>query len=481
MVSSETKKKEILAVLVIGVLMSAIDITIVILALPTIDLNLHAGVATSIWIIMAYILVITVLSTQVGKLGDKFGRAKMYNYGIAIFVIGSALCGLSPDILSLIGFRAVQAVGGALLSTSSTAVVSDNFEPHERGRAFGYTALGWNLGSIMGIFLGGLLTTINWRLIFLINVPIGIALLPISMKRLSDVREKIKERFDLIGSFLLGTGLFILTIMAVHSIYSGIDVNALLMLVASSIFFALFILREKEISFGVIDLRIFKNRIFSFSVLASMLQSTASFAVLFILILYLQGVRGLSPFLASIYLLPGYALGAVVGPKMGRISDRIGSRLPATAGLFIMLIGYTSYILLLNPVSPIYYVALITIITGIGLGMFFPPNISAIMANAPHDKYGMASGINRTFGNVGMVMSFVIALTAISVSIPRADVLSIFLGTKIGGLSASVDASFMNGLHTAFIASAVMLVLAMLMSASRGKEDRRQITKEREQ
>ncbi len=479
MPSSETRKNEILAVLVIGVLMSAIDITIVILALPTIDSSLHAGVATSIWIIMAYILVITLLSTQVGKLGDKYGRAKMYNYGIAIFVIGSALCGLSPDIISLIGFRALQAVGGALVGTSSTAVVSDNFEPHERGRAFGFTSLGWNLGSIMGIFLGGILTTINWRLIFLINVPIGIVLLPISIKRLNDVKERIKERFDILGSILLGIGLFILTIMAVYAIYTGFDIESALLLAVSILFFTAFAVRERRITFGIIDLKIFKNRIFSFSVIASMLQFTASFAVLFILILYLQGVRGLNPFTASIYLLPGYILGAIVGPRMGRISDRIGSRLPATAGLFITLIGYILYITLLGPYSPLYYVALITVFTGIGTGMFFPPNISAIMANAPHDKYGMASGINRMFGNVGMVLSFVIALTAISTSIPRVDALSIFVGTTIGGLSKSVDLTFMNGLHAAFITATAMLVLAMAMSAFRGKEDRSKISKEK--
>ena len=212
-------KSEILAVLVVGVLMSAIDITIVILALPTIDSGLHSGIALSIWVIMAYILVMTVLSTQVGKLGDKFGRAKLYNYGLGIFVVGSALCGLSPDIYALIGFRALQAVGGALIGTSSSAVVSDNFEPHERGKAFGFTSLGWNLGSIFGIFLGGLLATINWRLIFLINVPIGIVLLPISIRKLRDVKESIKERFDILGSLILGAGLFTLTIAAVYYIF----------------------------------------------------------------------------------------------------------------------------------------------------------------------------------------------------------------------------------------------------------------------
>ena len=458
--------------------MSAIDTTIIILALPTIDAKLHAGIALSIWTIMAYILVITVLSTQVGKLGDKFGRAKLYNYGIAIFIIGSALCGLSPDMLALIGFRALQAVGGALIGTSSAAVVSDNFEPHERGKAFGFTALGWNLGSIMGIFLGGLLTTINWRLIFLINVPIGILLLPISIKRLRDAKEKIKERFDLLGSVLLGIALFILTIMAVYAIYSGFDASSAILLAFALLFTALFVIRERRISFGIIDLKIFKNRIFTFSVLSSMLQFTASFAVLFVLILYLQGVRGLNPFTASLYLLPGYVIGAFVGPRMGKLSDKIGSRIPATTGLFLIFVGYVLYILLIAPSSPLYYIALITVLTGIGSGMFFPSNTSAVMANAPRDKYGMASGINRTLGNVGMVLSFVIALTAISISMPRTDALSIFLGTRIGGLAPSVKLSFMAGLHAAFIASGAMLIIGMFMSASRGKENREQLRRE---
>lgn len=470
-------KSEILAVLVVGVLMSAIDITIVILALPTIDSGLHSGIALSIWVIMAYILVMTVLSTQVGKLGDKFGRAKLFNYGLGIFVVGSALCGLSPDIYALIGFRALQAVGGALIGTSSSAVVSDNFEPHERGKAFGFTSLGWNLGSIFGIFLGGLLATINWRLIFLINVPIGIVLLPISIRKLRDVKESIKERFDILGSLILAAGLFALTIAAVYSIYSGIGLPSLVMISASILLFIAFIIRERMIRFGIIDFGIFKNRIFTFSVLSSMLQFTASFSVLFVLILYLQGVRALNPFIASIFLLPGYAMGAIFGPKMGRVSDRIGARVPATLGLIAILGGYILYIIFVSATSPLYFVALITLLTGIGSGTFYPANISAIMANAPHDKYGMASGVNRMLGNVGMILSFAIALTVMSASIPRADALSVFLGTEIGGLPSSVTAPFMNGLHTALIASAIMLVACIIMSAFRGHENRQEISK----
>ncbi|MEM0107078.1 MAG: MFS transporter [Candidatus Micrarchaeaceae archaeon] len=465
-------------VLVIGVLMAAIDATIVVLALPTIDEELHANIASSIWIIMVYILVITVLSTQVGKLGDRFGRAKLYNYGLGLFVIGSALCGLSPDIYALIGFRAVQAVGGALVGTSSSAVVSDNFKPNERGKAFGFTSLGWNLGSIFGIFLGGLLATIDWRLIFLINVPIGIALLPISIRRLKDAKMAVKEKFDVLGSLYLGIALLLLTFVSVISLSEGLSLVEYAMLALVVVFALLFILHERHITFAVIDLKLFKNRVFSFSVLASMLQFTANFAVIFILILYLQGVRSQNPFIASIYLLPGYIIGAFVGPNMGKLSDKIGARIPASIGLLLIGIGYAMYIIFLSVNSPLYYVSLITILTGIGSGMFFPSNTSAVMANAPKDNYGMASGINRTLGNVGMVLSFVLALTVISISIPRNAALAIFLGTQIGGMSNKLASTFIIGLHAALLASIVMIGVAIAMSLARGKEDRNKVQEE---
>ncbi len=473
-VKESVDKRSVLAVVVVGVLMAAIDTTIVILALPTIDTYFHTSPTISIWIIMAYILVLTVLSAQVGKIGDRFGRAKMYNYGFLVFIVGSALCGLSTSIFMLIGARVLQAVGGAFLSTNSSAVVSDHFEPHERGKAFGYTGMGWNMGAILGIFLGGALTSIDWRLIFLINVPIGAIALPIAFRKVKDVIKKKKEKYDIAGSIILGVALTLLTIMAIFAMTEGLTPHIVEFLGVAAALFAAFGIMQRREKAPTIDPSIFKNRVFTLSVLAGTFQFMATFAVLFILILYLQGVRSLSPLMSSLYLLPGYVVGGLLAPVSGRLSDRIGARIPATAGLLLIAFAYLLYITLLTPTSPLYYILIITLFTGLGSALFFPSNTSAIMANAPKDKYGMASGVNRLLNNVGMVLSFVFALTIISIAIPRNVALAIFAGTQIGVAStAGFGAAFTKGLDAALLISIVIILIAVVMSAVRGKEDRR--------
>ncbi len=467
-------KSVALFIVLIGVLMAAIDMTIVILALPTIDFHLHSSYLSSIWIILVYLLILAIFSSQVGRIGDRYGRAKLYKYGLVVFTLGSALCGFAPNVNFLIGSRILQALGGVLIGTLSSAVIADHFEPHERGRAFGYTAIGWNFGAILGIFLGGFLTTIDWRLIFFINIPIGFVIILFAIYKLHDVVKPKKEPLDLVGSVILGVGLLILSLSAVFSMFEGITSKEIMLFVLSFIIFMIFILWEKKNKFPTIDFSLFKNRLFSFSILASMFQAIASFAILFILILYLQGVRGLNPFVSSLYLLPGYFLGAFVAPKMGKLSDRIGARIPATVGLVFIIIGYIFYSLFLGYSSPIYYVALITILTGIGSAMFYPANNSAIMANAPKDKYAMASGLNRMLGNIGMVLSFVIALTVISASIPRNTAFAIFSGSSIS-LTSMQSIAFIKGMDAALLASIIIVLIAMVMSYMRGKENRREI------
>ncbi len=462
----------VLAVVVVGVLMSAIDISIVILALPTIDAGLHAGTATSIWIIMAYLLVITVLSTQIGKLGDKYGKERMFTYGLIVFTIGSALCGLALNINILIGSRVLQAVGGALVGATGTAVVSDYFEPHKRGRAFGFTAMGYNVGAVLGIFLGGLLSVINWRLIFLINLPIGAIVIYLALKYLKDISEHKNEHFDLTGSVLFGATLTFLSVFAVVFTYSGLSTMNLIILAVALISLVAFMLTERKKKSPIIDYSIFKNRVLTFSMLSSLLQFTASFAVLFLLIIYMQGVKGVNPFASSLYLLPGYVIGAFLSPFTGRLSDKIDIRIPTTIGLGLIFFSYLLYITFLTASSPLYYVAIITLFSGMGSSMFYPSNVNAIMGNAPKEKYGVVSGINRTLNNIGMTLSFVVVLTVVSLSIPSSTAIAIFLGSKIGGLSSSLTTPFVHGMHIAFFSSAFLIGVAIFVSLFRGKANK---------
>lgn len=450
--------------------MGAVDSTIVILALPTIVQSLHSNLFTMIWIILIYLLEIAVLTTQLGRLGDSYGRAKIYNLGFIVFTIGSALCGASPTAYFLIGSRGIQAIGASMMQANSGAIVSDYFPPNVRGRAFGFTSIGWNVGAILGIVLGGIITTfIGWRYIFYINVPIGIIAAIVGLRVVKDV-NKIKSKMDIPGLVLFGTSLALITYGSADIAGEGVVLKNELMIIIGAILLIPFVLLERKTKFPLIDLRVFKNKILTSSLLASFLQSTGYLATAFLLIMYLQGIRGLTPFNASLLLIPGYILASAVGPFAGRLSDKIGARIPATLGIVLMAIVAAYYATQLTLVTPYIDIILISVVGGLGSSLFFPANNSAVMANTPRNLYGGISGILRTLGNTGILLSYVITITVASLAVPRYVAFEVFLGTS--NLIGGVASKFLIGLHAAFLISIGILAVAAILSAIRGKEVR---------
>jgi len=459
-----------LAIVMTGVLMSAVDTTAVVLALPVLRGDLHTDILSLVWVIMAYLLVITVLGTQVGKLGDMLGRVRMYNLGFAIFTFGSLLCGLSSTGTQIIGFRVIQGIGGALISSNSGAIIADTFPENRRGRAFGYTGFGWSAGAILGILVGGAFVTfLSWRYIFFINLPIGAAATTVGYVRLRDRAPRIRSTFDLLGMLLLGAGLYLWLIFLTNLTGSGWSLSYAPGLVAGTLLIVGFVLWERRYSSPLLNLSLLRQRVLTASMLASFFQSLASFAVLFLVIMYLQGPRGLSPWNASVLLIPGYVLGGLVAPFAGRLSDRFGARVVASLGLLVQAAGMLTYSTLTLG-SPLYVVILGSVMTGSGSSCFFPANNSAVMASAPRGAYGIASGLLRTFSNIGMVSSFAVALLIASISIPRQLAFEIFLGTN--GIEGSLSSAFVDGLHSALIASISLLAVAVVLSVLRGKEAR---------
>lgn len=464
----ESENKLIIA-LMIAVLMGAIDSTIVILALPTITVDLGANLFSSIWIIMIYLLVIAVGTTQLGRLGDILSRKRIFNAGIGLFTLGSAMCGAAPTILSLIIFRGVQASGAAMIQSNSGAIVADNFPPNRRGRVFGYTSVGYNAGAMLGIVFGGLITTfIGWRYIFYINVPIGIFALLFAIQNIK-AGKKIENRLDIPGTVILALSLSLISYAAVDVTSSGIDVFNEVIIITGLIMIVTFVLVERIVANPLLPLKIFRIRILSFSIMASFFQSLGFLAVVFIIIMYLQGIRGLSPLDSSLLLLPGYVIGSILGPFFGRLTDRIGSRIPATMGLAIMGLAILVY-LTLTVASSLYVVLAGSFLTGTGSSMFYPANNSAVMANSPRDLYGLSSGFLRTMANIGMLGSFVIAISIASISVPRYVAFEVFAGV-LNSLG-SVSASFMSGIHASLLVAIVILSIAAVLSLSRGGETR---------
>ncbi len=463
-------QKRILLVIMLGTMMSAVDVTIVLLALPAMTNALHTNLAGTIWVILAYLLTVTILATQLGRVGDIYGRGRMFKLGFLVFTVASALCGASFNVVMLIGFRVLQGLGGALMQANSGALIADTFERHNRGRAFGFTGLGWNMGSMLGIVLGGVLTTfVGWPYIFYINVPIGIIALYLGYKYIpTDVQGK--HALDIRGMVLLGAALLLITFGGVSIATTGISTYPLLMLIAGAALVPAFIVAELRSKAPTIDFRAFKNRILSNSIMAAFFQSLGYLAVAFIIIMYLQGVRGLDPFTASMLLLPGYVLSSFISPYTGRLSDRVGARSIATTGILLMLASVLAYHVILTATTPYYVIVLLTLVSGLGSAMFFPANNSAVMANAPQGAYGSISGITRTMANIGTLGSFIMTVSIASLAVSRNVAFSIFVGTS--DLTGHISTEFVAGIHAVFIISAVILAIAAALSWLRGKEQR---------
>jgi len=454
-----------MAVIMTGVLMTAVDTTIVVLALPEIQRGLHVALSAVVWVIISFLLVITLLATQVGRLGDMFGRVRMYEMGFAVFVLGSLACALAWNEASIIAFRVVQGVGGAFIMANSGAVIADLYPKQQRGRAYGFTSVGWTMGAVIGIVLGGLIVTyVSWRWIFWINVPVGVAALAVATRVLHDRAERSRHRLDLPGMITLGLGLFGVLWAMTRLATTAFDAEVAGYLVGGIVLVGTFGIIEMRQPEPMLPLSIFRVPTMTASLLASLFQGLASFAVLFLVIMYLQGPRGLSPIHASLLLVPGYVLGSVVGPYAGRLADRRGPVLPATTGLAIQVVSLAIYAQLSNTTG-LWVVVLASIINGIGASFFFPANNAAIMKAAPPEAYGIASGMMRTFGNIGMVFSFAVAILIASRSISRGLAFAIFVGST--SLHGALADAFTGGLHAAFYASMAFMVLAAALSALR--------------
>jgi EmrB/QacA subfamily drug resistance transporter len=458
-----------LSVTTIGSLMVAIDSTIVILALPNMLQDLHSNLVRMTWVIIGYLLVNTVLQLTFGRMADMFGRVKMYNIGFIIFTIGSVLCGFASRDTMLITSRLLQGVGGAMLSANAMAIITEVFPANQRGQAMGINAITWGAGSVLGPVFGGLILAIaSWRWIFLVNLPIGIVGTLAAYLLLHDIAPNPKgERFDIMGAFLFTVGLVCLLLGLTDGIGSSLLAPPILaLLVIGIVAFILFVIRERLVSYPMLDLHLFDNRLYALSVAAATLQSLAIFAVNFLLIFYLQGVRGYSPLTAAFLILPLSILTSIVGPIGGRLADKIGGAIPATIGLILQ--GAALVLLaLLSPTTPYWLLALALSLMGIGGGLFWSPNTSTAMGAAPRNRLGVASATLNTMRNVGMVFSFALALAVAAGSMPPAIVNQVFLGT-VSHLSFAIASAFTGAMSHAFIASIIIIAIALAFSAVRG-------------
>lgn len=463
----------VLSATTIGALMAAIDSTIVILGLPEMMVELHADLIEMIWVIMGYILVSTVFLLTFGRVADLFGRVRMYNLGFAIFTVGSALCGLSASAAQLIAFRLVQGCGAAMMLVNSVAILTEVFPPQQRGRALGVNAVTWAAGGVIGPILGGLILSAgNWRWIFFINVPIGVfgALWGYRvLKEMSTRRQG--ERFDPLGAAAFSFSLIaILLALTLGIQYGWTSAPIVVLFAAFAILLGMFFWWERRAASPVLDFSLFQNRVYSFSVLAAMMQALALFAVNFLIVFYLQGVRGYDPLKAALLLIPLPIVSAVTAPLGGWLADHIGARIPATLGLLIQATAL-AWLTQLTPTTAYMPMAAGLALMGLGGGLFYSPNTSAAMSAAPAHRLGVASATLATLRQAGMVTSFAVSLAVAAGSLPRDVMLQLFVGTNVT-LGSQVMQAFVVGMRSAFVVSIGLSLVAAVLSLVRGKENR---------
>jgi EmrB/QacA subfamily drug resistance transporter len=407
------------------------------------------------WIATSYLLAAAVFLVPFGRIADIYGRRKIFIYGIVIFTISSFLCAISPSVIVLIIFRIVQGMGSAMIFGTAVAIVTSAFPVGERGRALGINVAAVYLGLTMGPFLGGFLTQhFGWRSIFLVNVPLGIIVIFFTIWKMKGEWADAKgESFDLRGSIIYGITLI--------SIMYGLSLLPTI-LGACLIFFGiagilLFIYWEKKVEHPVVNIDIFSNnRTFTFSNLAALIQYSATFAVSFLLSLYLQYIKGLPPQNAGMVLVAQPIVMTVLSPMAGKLSDRVEPRVLASMGMVVMTIGLFLFSLLNNETT-LTFIILNLILLGFGYALFSSPNTNAIMTSVEKRYYGIASGTMGTMRLVGQMLSMGIAMLLFALFMGRTQI------------TAEYYSPFVDSVKVAFMIFSVLCFVGIFASLARGK------------
>ena len=438
----------------LGILAATVNGSIVIISLPAIFRGIHldplapGNISYLLWMLMGYLLVSAVLVVTLGRLGDMYGRVRMYNLGFAIFGIGALALPFDPftgpnGALWLILWRVVQAVGGSMLMANSPAILTDAFPPDQRGTAMGINQVAGISGSFIGLILGGVLAAVDWRLVFLVSVPIGVGGTIWSYLSLREAGVRTKARIDWLGNVTFALGLIGILTGITYGIqpYGGHVMGWTSPLVLTGLLggvamLAAFCMIEVRVSQPMFDLHLLRIRPFAAGSVATLLASIARGGLQFMLILWLQGIwlvlHGYNyvntPLWSGIYLLP-LTFGFVAsGPVSGWLSDKHGARAFASGGLLVSAAAFGG--LLLVPTN-FHYLAfgLLIFLAGAGMGLFSAPNAAAIMNSVPRHQRGAASGMLATFQNSGFVLS-----------------IGVFFSLMIAGLASTLPSTLSHGL-----------------------------------
>jgi MFS family permease len=438
----------------LGILAATVNASIVIISLPAIFRGIHlnplgaGNISYLLWMLMGYLVVSAVLVVTLGRLGDIYGRVRMYNLGFTVFALGALALPFDPlkgpsGALWLIGFRIIQAVGGAMLMANSPAILTDAFPSNQRGMAMGINQVAGISGQFIGLILGGILAAIDWRLVFIVSVPIGVGGAIWSYVSLKEIGARTPAKIDWLGNITFAVGLIALLTGITYGIqpYGGHSMGwtsptVLTGLIGGVALLIAFCFIELRVDAPMFDLRLLKIRSFSTGVTAALLASISRGGMQFMLIIWLQGIwlvlHGYSfidtPLWSGIYLLPLTAGFLIAGPLSGFLSDRYGAKYFASGGLLLSALSFVGLLLVPTDFSYPVFAGLI-FLSGAGMGLFSAPNAAAVMNSVPPKQRGAASGMMATFMNSGFVLS-----------------IGIFFSLMIAGLASTLPKTMSQGL-----------------------------------
>lgn len=460
----------VLLMAAVGAFMMPLDVSIVSVALPSISTELGMSYGSAIWVPTAYLAAVTVLLLSIGRLSDMRGRKPLFISGFAIFTLASFLCSISSNGAQLIAFRIIQGAGAAFVGATSVAIVTDVFPGRERGKALGLTVMGGYLGLTAGPSIGGLLTSaVGWRSIFYINIPIGLFVVLLSLWKLRESTILTPKRFDLPGAFSFSLGIIpLLLALTLGGIYGWDSLFTVSLLATASVFLVLFVLIErKKGEQAMLHMDLFsKNRLFAAGNFSALFAYIAFFGVSFFISFYLQRALGESALQAGVILFVMPVAMVVLSPVSGWLSDKIGSRILSSLGMALICAGlfWTST---LSLTSTSLDVALRLFVLGFGMGLFSSPNTSSVMGSVEKSHLGVASGTLGTMRVLGQSMSLAMMGAVFATFISSSALSALFIGVNPSTLAVA-NVAFVEGMQSAFIISAIIAVIGLVISLARG-------------
>jgi EmrB/QacA subfamily drug resistance transporter len=425
------------------------------IALPSIGREFSMSAVLLGWVAYSFLLAAATVLVPVGKIADIWGRKRVFAIGLVVYTLSSFFCAIAGSSYSLISFRLLQGVGGAMIFGPSIAILTSVFPAGERGSALGINVASVYMGLSAGPFLGGFLTEhFGWRSIFMINVPLGVAILILMLWKIkAEWAEERNERFDFRGAFL-----YMAAVSALMYGFSSLTRTlGVWLVVLGLILIFIFTARERKVKNPLLDITLFRhNTVFLSSNLAALINYSATFAVSFLLSLYLQYIKGLSPLHAGVILVAQPVVQAIFSPFAGRLSDRIEPRIVASIGMSITTLGLGLLILFNNQAS-ILFIVVVLFTLGLGFALFSSPNTNAIMSSVEQQFYGVASGTLATMRITGQMLSMGIVMLVFALHIGDVPI------------TPEQYPSFMGSMHSSLIVLSLLCLGGIFASLARGK------------